>query len=152
MEIVEYFKQWIEYNKGWEVLWAFEGKQREKMLQRLFHGQAKAYIAANGFDMSCEPDEGRGPVDFKVSYGKDITLIELKLTTNSQYLHGYDVQLEEYGKSEGTTNLIYVLIDLGHPGKVQKVQESHDKKYNDGMNPPELVVIDATKKLSASKA
>lgn len=152
MEIIGYFKQWVEYNKGWEVLWAFEGKQREKMLQRLFHGQAKAYISANGFDMSCEPDEGRGLVDFKTSFGKDKTLIEVKLTTNSQYLHGYDVQLEEYGKSEGTNSLIYVLIDLGHPGKVQKVQESHDKKYNDRMNPPELIVIDATKKLSASKA
>lgn len=30
--------------------------------------------------MSCEPDEGRGPVDFKISMGQDITIIEVKLT------------------------------------------------------------------------
>ena len=67
-------------------------------------------------------------------------------------MHGYEVQIEEYGKAETTDKMIYVLVDLGHPGKVKKVQELHDRKYDEGANPPELLIIDATKKESASRA
>ena len=102
--------------------------------------------------MTCEADEGRGPVDFKVSMGGDKTIIEVKLTTNTQYLHGYEIQIEEYGKAEQTEKMIYVLIDLGHPGKVKKVQELHDMKYNNGEDPPKLIIIDATERQSASRA
>ena len=102
--------------------------------------------------MSCEPDEGRGPVDFKISLGQDSTIIEVKLTSNNQYLHGYETQIEEYGKAEQTENMIYVLVDLGNPGKVKKVQNLHDRKYDEGLNPPDLIVIDSTEKESASRA
>ena len=151
-EILEFFKTWVENNKGWEIIWSVESSKREKMLQRVIHGQAQSYIKANHLDMSCEPDEGRGPVDFKVSLGSDISLIEVKLTTNSQYLHGYEVQLEEYGKAEQTNNLIYALIDLGNPGKVKKVQDCHDRRYNAGENPPDLIIIDGKPRNSASRA
>ena len=80
--------------------------------------------------MSCEPDEGRGPVDFKISRGQDITIVEVKLTSNDQYLHGFEVQIEEYGKAEQTDNLVYVLVDLGHPRKVQKVCDLRDRKVD----------------------
>ena len=151
VDILNIFKHWIEDNKGWEVVWAVDSRNREKMIQRVIYGQAASYIKANKLDLSCEPDEGRGPVDFKVSDGDDITLIEVKLTSNSQYLHGYEVQIVEYGKAEQTNNLIYVLIDLGHPRKVRIVQEVHDRQYNDGKNPPDLIVIDGTKKVAASR-
>ena len=150
-DILTFFKQWVEYNKGWEVILETDSRKREKVIQRVIHGQALAYIAANNLDMSCEPDEGRGPVDFKVSNGGDKTIIEVKLSSNNQYLHGYEVQIEEYGKAEQTYYLIYVLIDLGHPGKIKKVQDLHDTLYNDGQNPPVLMVIDSTEKQSASK-
>ena len=151
-DILRLFKQWVEYNKGWEVIQNADSKNREKMLQRIIHLDGLSYIKANNLDMSCEPDEGRGPVDFKISMGQDITIIEVKLTSNNQYLHGYEVQIEEYGKAETTDKMIYVLVDLGHPGKVKKVQELHDRKYDEGANPPELLIIDATKKESASRA
>lgn len=151
IEFLVFFKKWIEFNKGWEVIWAVDSRKREKVLQRVIHLQAQSFIKANHLDMSCEPDEGRGPVDFKVSFGSDLTLIEVKLTTNSQYLHGYEVQIEEYGKAEQTNSLIYVLIDLGNPGKVKKVQECHDQRYNRGENPPDLIVIDGRERPSASR-
>ena len=66
--------------------------------------------------------------------------------------YNFEVQIEEYGKAEQTNNLIYVLIDLGHPRKVKKVQELHDMRFNNGENPPLLFVIDSTKKESASIA
>lgn len=151
LEIIDFFKHWIEDQKGWEVIWNTESKNREKVLQRVFHLHGQSFTKANKLAMSCEPDEGRGPVDFKVSSGEDITLIEVKLSTNNQYLHGYEVQLPEYGKAEETDNLIYVLIDLGHPQKMERVKKNRDKQYNDGKNPPELIIIDGTTKLPASR-
>ena len=51
-------------------------------------------------DISPEPNSGRGPVDFKISRGEDKTVIEIKLTSNNDCLHGFEVQIEEYAKSE----------------------------------------------------
>ena len=150
-DILGFFKQWVEYNKGWEVILGADSRNREKIVQRVIHLGALSYIKANSLDMSCEPDEGRGPLDFKVSNGGDKTLIELKLSSNDQYIHGYEVQLIEYGKAEQTDNLIYVFIDLGNPIKVKRVQDLHDKLYNDGKNPPDLIVIDSKEKQSASR-
>ncbi|XTR38726.1 hypothetical protein ACQQ2T_04925 [Paraclostridium tenue] len=57
---------------------------------------------------------GRGPVDFKISSGyKNKTLVEIKLTTNNQLVHGLEVQIQEYSKAEETHNLIYLVIDNG---------------------------------------
>lgn len=75
---------------------------------------SKNYISANDLDISFEPDAGRGPVDFKVSRGGDKTIVEVKLSTNTQYLHGYEEQVEEYGKAECTDKMIYVFVDLGN--------------------------------------
>lgn len=47
--------------------------------------------------------------------------------------------------------MIYVLVDLGNPGKVKKVQDLHDRKCDEGANPPDLIVVDATEKESASR-
>lgn len=151
IEIIDFFKQWVENNKGWEIIRNTDSINREKLVQKLIHLQALSYIDANHFDMSCEPDEGRGPVDFKMSYGDDKTIIEVKLTTNSQYLHGYETQIIEYGKAEQTDKLIYVLIDLGHPGRVQRVRKIHDNNILEGKKTPGLFVIDSKEKVSASK-
>ena len=151
MDILGFFQQWVENNKGWEVIQEAQSRNREKIVQRIIHLSSLSYIKANNLDISCEPDEGRGPVDFKISRGQDTTIIEVKLTSNSQYLHGYEVQIEEYGKAEQTDRLIYGLVDLGNPGKVKKIRELHDRKVDEGLRPPHLIVIDATKKESASR-
>jgi len=151
MTILDFFKQWVESNKGWEVIRKVNSAYREKILQRIIHLAGSFFIRTNNLDMSCEPDEGRGPVDFKISRGQDMTLMEVKLSSNDQYFHGYETQIEEYGKAERTENMIYVLVDLGHPGKIKKVQDYHDRKEDEGIRTPYLFVIDATKKESASR-
>lgn len=151
-DILSFFKQWVEHNKGWEVIQNADSRNREKIVQRVMHYGALSYIKANYLDMSCEPNEGSGPVDFKVSNGGDKTIIEVKLSSSNQYLHGYEVQIDAYGRAESTDKLIYVLIDLGNPGKIKKVQDLHDKRYNEGQNPPDLIIIDSTPKESASRA
>ena len=151
-DIIDFFKQWVEHNKGWEVIQGANSRNREKIVQRIMHLGALSYIKANNLDMSCEPNEGTGPVDFKISKGGDKTILEVKLSSSNQYLHGYEVQIEEYGRAEQTDKLIYVLIDLGNPVRVKKVQDLHDKRYNDGQDPPDLIIIDSKAKESASRA
>lgn len=70
----------------------------------------------------------------------------------SCYLHGYGTQILEYAKAEATDKMIYVIVDLGHPGKIERLQQLHDRKYDEGENPPLLIVIDAKEQISASRA
>lgn len=99
---------------------------------------------------SFEPDAGRGPVDFKVSRGGDKTIVEIKLSTNAQYLHGYEEQVEEYGKAECTDKMIYVFVDLGNPGRLKKITDTHQLNLRNQKKVPELMIIDATAKNAAS--
>ena len=82
----------------------------------------------------------------------DKTVIEIKLTTNNQTVHGFEVQIEEYAKSEKTDKKIFMMIDNGGLQKrindVYKIYE--ERKINDE-NPAEIILIDAIPKVSASK-
>ena len=65
-------------------------------------------------------------------------------------MHGYKTQIEEYAKAEGTKNRIYVLIDVGNPGRVKKLEECHEEDLFMGKDVPDLVIIDAKPKDAAS--
>lgn len=150
LEILNLFKNWVEYNRGWEVILSAGTQKREKIVQRVIHLSGIAYIQANNLSLSCEADEGRGPVDFKISRGQDITVIEVKLSSNSQYMHGYDTQVEEYAKAEQTDNMVYVLVDVGNPVKVKKLLDRYNREIDEGRKVPEVIMIDSTSKESAS--
>jgi len=108
------------------------------------------YIKVNNIDLSLEPNNGRGPVDIKSSRGNDKTLLEVKLSSNGQYLHGYQEQVQEYGKAERTRNLIYVLVDVGNPERVKRISELHNKNKDESNPCPELIIINAVPKNAAS--
>ena len=76
-----------------------------------------------------------------------------KVTTNNQEtLHGFEIQIEEYAKSEGTENKIFLLIDNGRSSNIiKKVEESYENRIKAGENPATVIVIDAKPKESASK-
>lgn len=150
IEILNLFKNWVEYNRGWEIILSAGTQKREKIVQRVIHLSGIAYIQANNLSLSCEADEGRGPVDFKISRGQDITVIEVKLSSNGQYMHGYDTQVEEYAKAEQTDNMIYVLVDVGNPVKVKKLLDRYNRDVDEGKKVPEVMMIDSTSKESAS--
>ena len=150
LEILNLFKNWVEYNRGWEVILSAGTQKREKIVQRVIHLSGIAYIQANNLSLSCEADEGRGPVDFKISRGQDITVIEVKLSSNGQYMHGYDTQVEEYAKAEQTDNMIYVLVDVGNPVKVKKLLDRYNRDIDEDKKVPEVIMIDSTSKESAS--
>ncbi|KTD87463.1 hypothetical protein [Paenibacillus etheri] len=150
-EILLHYKQWVENQKGYSVLQGVESKNEEKIVQRTLHGCAGYYCNINGLDISPESNTGRGPVDFKISRGMDKTVIEIKLTSNSQVVHGFEVQIEEYAKSEQTENKIFLLVDNGKEShRVLKVKESYEKRKAEGQNPADIIIIDAKPKSSAS--
>lgn len=68
LEVINIFKEWVEYNRGWDVIQSADSRKREKIVQRLIHLGAKNYITTNKMDISFEPDAGRGPVDFKPKF------------------------------------------------------------------------------------
>lgn len=149
-EVVEIFKHWVEFNRGWSLLRETNSSNREKVVQMLIHICAKYYVEINNLDISFESNAGRGPVDIKFSRGTDKTVVETKLSTNPQYLHGYTIQVDEYAKSEKANKSIYVLIDLGNPQRIQRIIEEHRKNVGSCRRCPELVIIDANEKQSAS--
>lgn len=150
-EIVEIFKDWVENNRGWSEILAAEKSSREKSVQRLIHLSGKYYIKANNLDMSCEANEGPGPVDFKISRGADKTVVELKLSSNADYLHGYEEQIEKYAKAENTEKMLYVLVDVGNPIRVSKLRALHQSNLDEEKDVPDVIIIDSTVQKSASK-
>lgn len=147
------FKNLIENKKAYQLLYTDNWEPRkEKIAQQLFVCIADSYCKANNLDLSPECNIGRGPVDFKISSGdRNKTLVEIKLTTNSQLVHGLEVQIQEYSKAEETNNLIYLVIDNGGPkSRIEKMFTSH-RSIPDGVKKPDLIYIDARPKESASK-
>jgi hypothetical protein len=152
--IVGQFTKNIEDNKLYEVLYTENGKpRREVFAQRLFFAVADAYCAANDVDLNREPDAGNGPVDFKISSGyKGRILVEIKKSTNSKLLHGFEVQLEAYKKAEATQEAVYVIIRMSKSEiGIKRVFALREKSLKAGLKVPEVFVIDGRRKKSASK-
>ena len=150
LSIIEIFKDWVENNRGWAEILDAPSKKREKAVQRFMHLGAKYFVEENNLDLSCEANEGRGPVDIKLSRGTDKTVAEIKLSSNNQYLHGFESQIEEYGKAERTRNLIYVFVDVGNPIRKTTILECYKKAQSSGKPYPTLIIIDSNKNDSAS--
>jgi hypothetical protein len=79
-------------------------------------------------------------------------VVESKLTTNNQLLHGFETQIKEYQKAEKTTEGIYLIIDVVG-GSVKRLNDLYSlvtKFKQDGLRMPEIYYIDAKPKASAS--
>ena len=76
--------------------------------------------------------------------------VSIKLSTNAQNLHGYKEQVEEYGKAECTDKMIYVFVDLGNPGRLKKITDTHQLNLQNQKKVPELMIINAIAKNVAS--
>lgn len=152
LKICMKFKDLVENNKVSELLYVDTAPRNEKIVQRAFFCVADSYCNAFDIGISVETDSGRGPVDFKLetSY-EDRTLVEIKLTSSSNLVHGMETQLQEYAKAEKTQKLIYLVI---HNGGSQKRIDALNELYTnsrDKVGSPELIFVDATPKESASK-
>jgi hypothetical protein len=153
-EIVMQFQDLVE-NKGlWKELWAEDDQPRkEKASQRLFYVIAHSYCKANNLDVTPEADAGNGPVDFKISKGFDSkVVVEIKLSTNPDVIHGYEKQLEIYKKADDTDRAIFLLIDVGKMGKkydtIQRIRNDFLQEYG---HASDIIYVDGNQKASASK-
>lgn len=153
LKILEIFKDFIENNKGWEILYLVPTNKGEKVAQKLIQNSGTYCCEEHNVDMTFEANEGPGPVDMKVSRGMDKTIVEVKLSSNGEYLHGFTDQIEEYARAEKCTQRIYLYIKVGnHPGRDKTIQDKYDEELSKGNNPPLLFVVDATQRTSASKS
>ena len=153
-KICERFKELIEDNSLNNLLYDCSGKPKhESAAQLLFYGIADSYCDANNIDLTKEGNNGRGPVDFKLSRGaKDKVIVETKLTSNVQLCHGIEIQVPIYMKQERTKKAIYLIIDNGHPNALKRFIDFYNKLDKDIKSKISFIVIDATQKPSASKA
>lgn len=101
--------------------------------------------------MSPETDSGGGSVDFKFSSGYDArVLVEIKLS-KGRVVHGYQTQLEVYKRAVSTTRAKYLVIDVGGMGeKLDQILDIKNMWAKKGDRVSDIIVVDGTKKLSAS--
>lgn len=152
-QIIEQFQFLIEKRRHSEDLYHNGNPRPEKAAQRLFFAVAYSYCKASNIDLTPEADTGNGPVDFKMSSGFDgRVLVEIKLSTNSKVLAGYEKQLQAYKDAEQTTYGFYVVIDVGGMGKKdQQLLARKNALAIAGQPTSEIVLIDAKRRPSASK-
>ena len=152
-KIIENFRHLVEDRRLSEELY-HDGKPRaEKAAQRLFFVVAHAFCRANDLDLTPEADTGNGPVDFKLSSGfSRRVLVEIKLSTNGKLVAGYTRQLEAYATAEDAAAAYYLIVDVGQMGeKLEKLLTEKNLLAKAGQPARPIIVVDATRRLSASK-
>jgi hypothetical protein len=105
---VMFFKDVIE-NKGGHRIFYYKGNpiEREEDLHILYR---MTWFASES-DVTREANDGRGPVDFKISMGsKDKTLVEFKLASNTQLKRNLQKQAELYQKASNAQTAIKVIV------------------------------------------
>ncbi len=136
---VEFLRDVIENKDGWRIFYV-DGKplRREADLQIMY----RLCWFATSYDVNREPNNGRGPVDFKVSKGStDKSLVEFKLASNSKLKQNLKHQVEVYEAENDTKKSIKAILYFTE-SELDKVQQILiDLKLSDR---PEIVLIDAS--------
>jgi hypothetical protein len=151
-DTISQFKRHVETGNLWEELWAGNKPKKERASQLIYYAIADAFCKANDLDISPEANMGGGPIDFKFSSGYTArVLVEMK-RSGGTVVHGYEKQLEFYRAASQTDFAVFVVIDYGDIGsKLVEIRRIRDERLKNGERASEIVVIDATKKASASK-
>jgi hypothetical protein len=146
---VNFLKDAIEHKDGYRVFYGLDGKplRREEVVQLLF----RLTWHATDADVNREPNNGRGPVDFKISKGaKDSTLVEFKIASNKQLEQNLRKQVEIYKKANDTDKALKVIVAFSS----SEITRAERIIKNVGLrDDPNVILINAnpTKKVSASK-
>ena len=135
---VRYLKHVIENQDGYRIFY-IKGKpiKRENDIQIMF----RLVWFGTMFDVNREVNNGRGPVDFKISYGKkNATLVEFKLASNSKLKHNLENQVDVYKVASETERAIKVILFFSDEEyeKVTKVMTELGI-----INCPDIILIDA---------
>lgn len=144
---VKFLKHVIEDKDGYKIFY-IDGKpvQREQDLQLMF----KLTWFRTEYDVNAEVNNGRGPVDAKISKGKrNASLVEFKLAKNTGLKKNLSNQIQIYEKASDTDQSIKVIMHFNDKelDRVTRILTdlSLDKRED-------IILIDASLKASASKA
>jgi hypothetical protein len=146
---VHFLRGVIENQDGWRTFYV-DGKplRREADVQIMY----RLCWYATSYDVNREPNNGRGPVDFKVSKGSaDKSLVEFKLASNTKLKQNLRHQVEIYQTANDTKKSVKAIVYFTD-AELERVQQILlDLKLSDS---PEIVLIDARadNKPSASNA
>jgi hypothetical protein len=154
-DICDKYAQLVESNGLWKLLYTDEGKTRhERVAQMLFFVAADSYCAANGLDLSPEVNRGAGPVDFKFSHGaRAKVLVEIKLSSNTRLLHGFEKQLPTYAAAEESQHDVLLIVrTTSSDASINEVLSAHAKQADARKRVPVVKIIDGRARRSASKA
>lgn len=138
LQRVIFLKDVIENNDGYRAFY-LSGKplKREADLQIMY----RLTWYATTFDVNREVNNGRGPVDFKISKGAvDKTLVEFKLASNSKLKQNLKHQVEVYEAANNTTKSIKAILYFTETefDKIQKILKELGLS-----NRREIILIDA---------
>lgn len=147
---IAYLKTVIEDNDGYRIFYGKNGVtlSRETDLHVMF--RLTRFAASE--DLNAEVNNGRGPVDFKVSKGaKDKTLVEFKLARNTHLEPNLAKQVDFYKAANDTESAITVIVYFTESEFERVARIFKNLGLKEG---PHLVLIDARRdnKPSASKA
>ncbi|PCC26631.1 hypothetical protein CIK75_02095 [Glutamicibacter sp. BW78] len=156
-QVIEQFRQFVEQQRGWSLLWNDNGSEKpEEAVQLVFLGVAQPYLRQFDVELDREVELGRGPVDFKASSGSTARLlIEIKKLHNGKFWNGLHQQLPSYLKSDDATHGWFVAVQYrGNkpafdrlatlPVEVAAASTRANKRIRYG-------TVDARRPLSASK-
>lgn len=145
---VSALKDVIENKDGYRLFY-INGKplHREFDLQIMF----KLICYGSIFDINSEVNNGRGPVDFKISRGnKDKTLVEFKLASNNKLKKNLKNQVEIYESANNTNKSVKVILYF-NDAELERVKKILKELNLNGNK--DIVLIDASHdKPSASNA
>lgn len=138
------FKRHLEYN---DVGILIDPHRKELCLQKLF----KLMWRKTSFDFNAEVNNGRGPLDFKVSKGNvDKTIIEFKLASNTKLEQNLQSQVDIYKQANDTNKYIVVLFYFNEKEK-RTINTTLEKLHLSNLE--NIIIIDSTRqKPSASNA
>jgi len=148
-EKVLFLKNVIENKGGWRLFYV-EGKpvRKEDDVQILF----RLTWHASPSSVTREANDGRGPVDFKVSRGaRDQTLVEFKLASNSQLRRNLKHQAEIYMAASDADRAIKVIVYFSDSEREKVLSLLRELGLDRSRD---VVLIDARSdnKISASRA
>lgn len=144
-----YLKHAIEDQGCWRIFYDKNGNpvERERDIQILF----RLVWFGTRSDIGPEANDGRGPVDFKVSRGRNKTLVEMKLAKNSKLEANLQKQVEIYQSAADAERGIKVIIYFSYE-QLRRVREILQRLKLDKSH--DIVLLDARSdnKPSASNA
>ena len=140
MKRVVFLKDVVENKDGYRFFYVKgEPIEREPDVQLMY----RLTWFASPMDVNREPNNGRGPVDYAVSFGaNNKSLVEFKLASNSKLKQNLANQVKVYEKANNTQRSITVIFYFSYAELAKVTATLKDLGLEGAEN---IVLIDARK-------